>query len=145
MTIPQQSAGDITGTGIHQQAAQAAPAMQPPRPAPPPEPVPYVITPQPGSRLDDLLARRKYAAAQLEAALEAFETLDASIKTELTALAPKGTAIIDVPAAPGREPLRLGWGARKKFRRTDFDRDYPGVYERYQAWGRGFWGWRKAA
>jgi hypothetical protein len=113
-------------------------------PAPPPRPPEYTLTVEPGSTLEDLLLRLEDAAGRVTAAEEVYELCEGAVKAELTRVAPRGTAIINVPPGPNRPAKRLAWGARKKFRRDDFDRAYPGVYERYQEWGKGFWGWRKA-
>jgi hypothetical protein len=108
------------------QPAQAAPSDQP-----------FLVTAQPGSPLADLLDRRDMAKArEAEAGAEA-DSLTAAIKNELT-LACQGRTKVDIDS-PGRERLRLAWRTKRLFNRDQFDRTYPGLYDQFLRWGKGYW------
>jgi hypothetical protein len=123
-------------------------AMPQTPPAPPPAPVPpsppeFDVTPD--AELEDLLMRFEIAKTALADAEQQKNALDAAIKTRLTALAPPGTKVINVPPGRYRPAMRLGWNTPRKFDRQAFDRAYPHVYDRFLTWAAPGWGWRKAA
>jgi hypothetical protein len=91
----------------------------------PPVPRSQVI-PQPGSRLEQLLALYDEAEARAHEAAERFETIKAAIKMEATRAAP-GVPSISVG------PLHLIWTAsRRRFDSKAFRAAQPDLYEAYR-------------
>ena len=98
---------------------------------------PFLVTAQRGSPLADLLERRDMAKARAEEAAAEADALTAAIKNELT-LACAGRTKVDIDS-PGRERLRLAWRTPRKFNRTQFNRVYPGLYEKFMEYTQGHW------
>lgn len=123
----------------------AAPARQAAAPAPPGKPVPMRITPQPGSRLDQLRDRYLMLRAEAREAADAAEDVKNQIKSE-TALACGGYPAIIIAGNASAPALQLSYLTRGRFRREDLARDYPEIHDRYWVPGdpaNGFWDLRE--
>jgi hypothetical protein len=140
--------GQVTTT---QEVTVTTPQQAPPQlPEPPPaRPDPYVITPRPGDRLDDLLSRLDAADAALAQAKSYRDTIDAALKLHLTSMIPRDgqgrltTGAVDIPASATRKARRLGWGAKRTFDKDRFVQVHgQAAYDSWLKFGKGFWGWR---
>ena len=112
-----------------------------------PKPPPFLVTPEPGDELDDLLARLDMADAQLDEAKKYRDSIDAKVKAHLTGMVPRNpdgslvTGTITVPASQVRKPRTLSWKVTRVFSKDKFDADHPGMREQYMVPGKGFWSW----
>lgn len=66
------------------------------------------LTPEPGSRLEQLLDMRDAAKAALEEAKARLAAIDAGIMTDAAARHP-GAPVIDITGTATRPPLRMRW------------------------------------
>ena len=80
-----------------------------------PLPPPFLVVPQPGSRLADLLAQRDTALARAEEAAAQAKAVVEGIKAEVSAQLPRDEhgqiipTVADIPAGPGWDALRMVW------------------------------------
>jgi hypothetical protein len=111
-------------------------------PAPAPPPPPLVVTPAPGSRLEQLLAQREAAMLAAEAAKERAATINDAIKAELTAAYP-GRPSFAISGVPGCPALRLFWKEEWRVDVKRMKREDPVTYAMWAKKG-GHWELRKA-
>lgn len=105
----------------------------------PPRPPRVTIAPVPGSRLEALLAQRETAMARAKEAQDQADAINDGIKAELTAIAPQGTKVIDIPAGPMWPALRLSWERPWRVDAPRLKREDPYTYVRWAVQSDGYW------
>lgn len=107
--------------------------------APPQEEPPrrVVVTAEPGSRLEELLASYEPLKAAAEEAAGRFKAVTDAIKAELPDARP-GAPELTLTGAPGMPALSLTWKRPWKFDTGQFKKDHPLLYVTYASQG-GHW------
>jgi hypothetical protein len=109
----------------------------------PPPPVlqpPAIVTPQPGSRLEQLLGMLEAARAAAEEAQARYDAIDKGIKYEVAALFPD-RPVIGIAGGPGRPALVMRWHPGQWYAPVAMLRDkHPGVWDELKVQKRGWWG-----
>ena len=116
---------------------------QPGQPAPPSQPPPpLLVTPEPGSPLDDLLSQREAAIARVEEAEAYLEAVKDRIKVILTGAYP-GVPVIDIAPGTHRPALRLAWRTPRGLDTDRMKREASAVYNSFLVWKKPYWELRK--
>lgn len=84
---------------------------------------------EPGSRLEQLVARYPELKAAADAATEALNAVKTAIKAEMNAAAPTATR---VDLAGAEVPLQLRWVGRRDLDTKRLKSERPDVYEAYR-------------
>ena len=92
------------------------------------------ITPEPGSRLDDLLAEFAALKPQLDELTTRLDTVKAGIKAELAAAAP-GHQQVDTTSEALAQPLRLSYVESWRLDAKRMKSEDPATYVRYAVKG----------
>lgn len=101
-------------------------------------PVPQV-TPETGSRLEQLLGMREAARAAAKEAEDRLTAIEAGIKAEISSLHP-GRPVIDIAGTPHRTGLRLRYHEGKWYVPVAPLREkHPEVWAEMARQGRGWW------
>lgn len=104
-----------------QQPAQAGPQLT--------QTGPVVVTPQAGTKLEQLHALYGQTKAEADEAAKRFGAVKDALKVELTTLAP------DQPKVelhtPGIRPLALTYSTSRRFDSTRFKKDHPALADQY--------------
>lgn len=102
-----------------------------------------ILTAEPGSRLEELLAMYEPLKAAAEEAASRFKAVTDALKAELPALAPEGTAAITLSGVPGLPVLHQTWVETWRLDSKQLKADDPVTYVRYAVKG-GHWEVRAA-
>lgn len=113
---------------------QPPPAQQP-QPLPtlqaPVQPPPVDVQLVPGTYLDDLFAQRHQVKAQLEELEARLEEIKAAIGNELVNNHPRGTAVFNIPAVHGGQPMRFYWSTPSRCDVKALKVQEPAIYDRF--------------
>lgn len=96
----------------------------------PDRPAAGAITPEPGSRLEQLRDLYPILKAEADNAAEKLKAVVDGIKVELTTAAP-GASHVYLAGTADAPALGLTYSESKRFDSTRFKRDQPGLYDSY--------------